>query len=185
MRSLPYAKALVARRAAGERPWLTVVTMGNEADRKLMRMAAFDGDKALARIWVPDDFLIADADLSWAVGLDVFVAPFCDHVRSSQFMIALWRARCATLWCRDGKTEQDRFGQWHVNMSKMTGTQAKLWPPYRPGFYFHATHYYQLPLDHTFRAKVAAARELALLCADEPLFQDPLFSSERKKLLAA
>lgn len=185
MRLLPYSKALIAQRAAGERPWLAVVTMGNDAQRKLMRMAAFDGAAGVARIWVPDDFAIEQADLAWAVGLDVFVAPFCDFERSGAFLVRLWKARPATVWVLDGKTERDRDGRWHKNTSKFTATQARLWPPFRPGFDFDATHRYELPLDGTFKAQVTAARELALLVGDAPLFDDPRFSAARAKLLAA
>jgi hypothetical protein len=182
---LPYSRRLLALRAAGERPWLVVVTMGNDADRKLMRMGAFDGDAGAARIWVPDDFNVADADLSWVVGLDVFVAPFCDFERSGAFLVQLWKARPATLWTLDGKTELNRSGQWHTNMSKFTGTQARLFPPFRTAFDFSATHRHELPLDKTFKRQVAAARELALLVGDEPLFNDPRFEEARSKLLAA
>jgi len=79
---------------------LVLVTMGTEADKKLMRMP-FAKDRELHRIWVPDDFRITEADLSWAVGLDVFVAPWTEPERMTQFMVLLWRARVATLWQLD------------------------------------------------------------------------------------
>lgn len=170
MRLLPYAKQLVARRAAGERPWLVVVTMGNEADRQLMRMAAFDGDKGIARIWVPDDFELAHADLAWVVGLDVFVAPYCDTQRWTDFAALLWRARPATLWQLD---------------AGFTATRLYAWRAPRGGIECMAHFPVRAPLDSTFRGRVAQAREVALLGGDGPLFDDPRFSPAREKLLAA
>jgi hypothetical protein len=166
MRMLPYAKALVARRAAGERPWLVLVTMGTEADKKLMRMP-FAKDRELHRIWVPDDFRITEADLSWAVGLDVFVAPWTEPERMTQFMVLLWRARVATLWQLDAGFTATRLFPAGRYQELLAFTPARV------------------KLDEGFRRRVEQTRALALMCADEPLFQDPLFSSERSKLLAA
>lgn len=185
MRLLPYSNALIDRRAAGERPWLTLVTMGNDVERSLMRMGAFHADRELARIWVPDDFNIGHADLGWAVGLDVFVAGFCAGERLTEFLVLLWAARPATLWVLDGTTEQDRGGRWRTNMSKFTGTQVALFPPYRVPMDFAASFRHEVPLNNTFKEVVARAREVALLLADGPLFNDARFAESRAKLLAA
>lgn len=180
MRLLPYSKALIAKRAACERPWLVVVTMGSDAERKLFRTVAFDGDAGVSRIWVPDDFNIAQADLSWAVGLDVFVAGFCGASRQAELMMALWRARVATLWVLDGKTEKNRLGQWEKNMAKFTGTRG-IYPHRLPNgcIEFDATHRYEVPLDAAFRAVVESTRDLALIVSDAPCFDAAAFEPAR------
>jgi hypothetical protein len=180
LRLLPYSKALIDRRAAGQRPWLVVVTMGKEIERKLFRAAAFDGDSGVARIWVPDDFPIAQADLAWAIGLDVFVAGFCEVSRQVELMMALWRARVATLWVLDGKTEKNRLGQWEKNRAKFTGTRSVHPRRLSNGFIeFEATHRYEVPLDAGFRSVVESSRDLALIVSDPPLFDQPAFDSAR------
>jgi len=164
VRLLPYSKQLVARRAAGERPWLVVVTIGNEADRKLMRMGAFDGDTGIARIWVPDDFNIAEADLSWVIGLDVFVAPFCDAARATEFIATLWRARPATLWQLD---------------AGFTATRLYAWRSARGGCEFSSHFPARAKLDKGFRARVESARDIALIAHDAPLFNSAAFDAAR------
>lgn len=182
MRLLPYSKKLLERRAAGERPWLVIVTMGSEVERKLLRMAAFSGDAGVARLWVPDDFDIAQADLRWVVGLDVFIAGFEQGDRLGELAVAIWRAKPATLWFLDGTDEQDARGQWYTNMAKFTGTQGsypRRWPSGR--IEFEATHRCRLPLDASFRARVEGARDMALIVSEAPLFDSPAFDAARKQ----
>ena len=140
--------------------------MGNEADRKLMRMGAFSMDAELARIWVPDDFKIAEADLAWVVGLDVFVAPYCEASRLAEFMVLLWRARPATLWQLD---------------AGFTATRLYAWPKVRGGTELTAHYPCRVPLDESFRPKLESAREMAMMGADAPLFDAPAFATARAK----
>lgn len=184
MRLLPYSKRLIERRAAGERPWLVVVEMGRTADRKISRLA-LASLKDTAVIWAPEDFDIAQADLTWAVGLDVLVFWLEWSARVDELCWALWRARVATLWLRHCKTEiNPRNGQWHDNYDKFTASLLTVYKFFLKGTEFSISYKHQVPLDESFRPLVARVREQALMCAAEPLFQDPLFSAERQKLLA-
>lgn len=167
MRLLPYSKAVLEARRAGRRPWLVVVTMGDAGDRSLNRLMA---QPEVMRVWVPDDFALASADLAWALGVDVLVAPFCDAKRALQFAGLLWKARPATVWQVDGGR---------------SGTRLYPYRRFRDGRDLRPWHPARVPLDAGFRAAVQAAREHALLVGDEPLFDQPAFAQSRAQLLAA
>ena len=167
MRRLPYSKDVLEARRAGRRPWLVVVTMGDAGDRSLQALMA---QPEVMRVWVPDDFALGSADLSWAMGLDVLVAPWCDAKRALEFVTLLWKAKPATVWQVDGGSR---------------GTRLYPYRRFRDGRDLRSWHPARVPLDAGFRAVVAATRDHALLVADEPLFDQPAFAQPRAQLLAA
>ena len=179
MRLLPYSKQLIARRAAGELPWLVIVTLGNGVEQKLLRMMAFGNDAGVARIWVPDDFNLAQADLSWVVGMDVLVAYLGDRAaRATELALGIWKARPATLWFLMGTPVMEPGRQWGYDESKPLAGRAQL-SHSKYGEPFEFGHPSLVPLDAEFRSKVKGARDLALIVQDAPLFDAPAFAKAR------
>lgn len=168
-RPLPYSRKLVAARAEGERPWLVVVTMGDVGDWPTINRLRLPGS---ARIWVPDDYELAEADLRWALGMDILLAPYCDVSRATEFAAQLWRAKPATLWQVDAGFTATRL----FATSGLPRVVAKEpFVAWRPSL---------VKIGPRLHEVVARAREHALLVGDEPLFDDPKFAAARTRMVA-
>lgn len=92
-RPLAYAKDLAARRRNNERVALVVVSVHDWAAGKW-----FDGQPAVARLVVPDDLPLADADFSVALALDVLVCGMCQEPDFYAVCDALAEAGAASIW---------------------------------------------------------------------------------------
>ena len=92
-RPLAYAKDLAARRRNNERVGLVVVAVHDWEAGKW-----FEGRPEVARLVVPDDLLLADADWSVALALDVLVCGACPEPAFYAVCDALALAGAASIW---------------------------------------------------------------------------------------
>ncbi|TAK45244.1 MAG: hypothetical protein EPO27_10515 [Betaproteobacteria bacterium] len=165
MRLLPYAKALLDRRRAGEQPWLVVVSVGSGGHRQLAQRAVLPKDRGVARVWIPDDFPLEQADPVPFLGLDVLVVPECPAERLLDALGLLWRAQCATLWLLEENFTASRlypYRRWREPSDLVA------WSPRG------------VPIGSAFRQEIVEARAAACDRGDEPLFSRPEFEAARR-----
>lgn len=93
MRPLAYARGLLARRRNNERVGLVVVSVHDWEAGKW-----FDGRPEVARLVVPDDLPLAEADWSVALALDVLVCGECPEPAFYAVCDALALAGAASIW---------------------------------------------------------------------------------------
>jgi hypothetical protein len=89
----PYAKALLTRRASGERIGLLIVSASDWHGGEELSLRAHT-----ARVVVPDDVLLDDLDWSFAAGLDCLVCGNAPEERFYAIVQALHEAGAASLW---------------------------------------------------------------------------------------
>ena len=93
MRPLAYARGLLARRRNNERVGLVVVSVHDWEAGKW-----FAGRPEVARLVVPDDLPLAEADWSVALALDVLVCGECPEPAFYAVCDALALAGAASVW---------------------------------------------------------------------------------------
>lgn len=182
MRLLPFAKRLLERLRADDRPWLVVVSVGGAGVKTLSRRAWFkDGQSAYVR--VPDEVVVSRADWGMFIALDVLVVceDECTTGRLDAVLHELWRARVAALWFLrmdgwvDGKARIVRLMEHYAFFPPGTHRHPRMRE-------FDSCSDGTLPQD--FRVQVAFTREHALLMKEPPLYDDAKFDSARAERCA-
>jgi len=172
MRRLPYAKALEKRRAAGDDPWLVIVSVGGEDVRSRRPRLKLGPDTSFVR--VPGDLRPSEADWRVFVALDVLLVrePDCAQPQLQAVCGQLWAARVASLWmlCE------------HYPDGVARACDVYPFRGSRQAIEFHWALSCGRRVDHRFREMVKAARDVSLLVGEPPLFSDPMWNSARDDL---
>ena len=173
MRALPFAKRLMGRLRAGDRPWVVVMSVGGAGLPSPQRKAWFKDGKS-AYIRVPDGVRVERADWSIFVALDILIVieDACTTERAHAVFSCLWRAKVATLWLL--RTEGFRDKRPRVRRLDYDSYPSKSGP------WYVKTDV----LPEAFKEELTRVRQSALLWREPPLYDAPVFDAARAERCA-